>query len=311
MKIRKKALQLDELHMYDVYVPLVELPKEEISFEAAVDILEAGLAPLGSEYIAQMKQGLNDRWVDVYESEGKTSGAYSFGTYDSMPYILMNYNSKLKDVFTLAHEMGHSLHSKYSRESQPYIYGGHSIFTAEVASTVNEILLINHLSQTATDPNIKKYLLNMYIEEFRGTVFRQTMFAEFEKLTHQAVADGDALTADWLCSEYSTLNKKYFGDNVVTCDNIQYEWARIPHFYRAFYVYKYATGFSAAAAIADKILSGSEQAQKNYIEFLKSGESNHPIELLKIAGVDMSVSEPIELAMKTFKNLIEEFNKMV
>jgi len=311
MDIRKKALKLDELHMYDVYVPLVELPKEDVPYETAIEMMQVGLSPLGTEYQCKMKQGLNERWVDVYENEGKTSGAYSFGSYDSKPYILLNYTSTLKDVFTLAHEMGHSLHSQYSRETQPYIYGGHSIFTAEVASTVNEILLINHLSKNATDANMKKYLLNMYIEEFRGTLFRQTMFAEFEKLTHQAVADGEALTAEWLCDEYSKLNKKYFGENVVTCDNIQYEWARIPHFYRAFYVYKYATGFSAAAAITTKILSGNENAQENYIEFLKSGESNHPIELLKIAGVDMGTSEPIELAMKTFKNLVEEFEKIV
>ena len=311
METRCKALQLEELHMYDVYVPLVEVPNEDISYEAAIDMLISGLAPLGDEYINKMKQGFAEGWVDVYENEGKTSGAYSFGAYDSMPYVLMNYTSKLKDVFTLAHEMGHSLHSKYSRETQPYIYGGHSIFTAEVASTVNEILLINHLLQNETDVNMKKYLLNMYIEDFRGTLFRQTMFAEFEKITHQAVADGEALTAEWLCDEYSKLNKKYFGEGVVTCDLIQYEWARIPHFYRAFYVYKYATGFSAAAAIASKILSGEKDAQANYIEFLKSGESNHPIELLKIAGVDMGKSEPIELAMKTFKNLVEEFEKLV
>jgi len=311
METRRKALQLDELHMHDVYVPLVEVPNEDISYEAAIDMLVSGLAPLGDEYISKMKQGFAEGWVDVYENEGKTSGAYSFGAYDSMPYVLMNYTSKLKDVFTLAHEMGHSLHSKYSRETQPYIYGGHSIFTAEVASTVNEILLINHLLQNETDVNMKKYLLNMYIEDFRGTLFRQTMFAEFEKITHQAVADGEALTAEWLCDEYSELNKKYFGDGVITCDLIQYEWARIPHFYRAFYVYKYATGFSAAAAIASKILNGEKDAQKNYIEFLKSGESNHPIELLKIAGVDMSKSEPIELAMETFKKLVEEFGNLI
>jgi len=311
MDVRKKVLNLDELRMYDVYVPLVELPKEDIAYEAAIDMMITGLYPLGSEYISKMKQGFSEGWVDVYENKGKTSGAYSFGAYDSKPYILMNYTSKLKDVFTLAHEMGHSMHSKYSRETQSYIYGGHSIFTAEVASTVNEILLINHLSKNATDVNMKKYLLNMYIEDFRGTLFRQTMFAEFEKITHQAVADGEALTAEWLCGEYSKLNKKYFGESVKTCDYIQYEWARIPHFYRAFYVYKYATGFSAAAAIASKLLSDEKNAQANYIEFLKSGESNHPIELLKIAGVDMGTSEPIELAMNTFKNLVEEFEKLV
>jgi oligoendopeptidase F len=311
MNIRKKVLKVDALQMYDVYVPLVELPKKDIPYETAIEMMEAGLSPLGSEYISKMKKGLSEGWVDVYENEGKTSGAYSFGSYDSMPYILLNYTAKLKDVFTLAHEMGHSMHSKYSRETQPYVYGGHSIFTAEVASTVNELLLIKHLSNSETDINMKKYLLNMHIEEFRGTLFRQTMFAEFEKITHQASHDGEALTAEWLCDEYSKLNQKYFGENVVTCDDIRYEWARIPHFYNAFYVYKYATGFSAAAAISNKILTEGEKAQAAYIEFLKSGESDHPIELLKIAGVDMSTPEPIRLAMKTFKNLVEEFDKLV
>jgi len=311
MDLRKKVLKLDELQMYDVYVPLIELPKTNIAYETAIEMMEAGLKPLGSDYISKMKAGLSEGWVDVYENEGKTSGAYSFGAYNSMPYILMNYTAKLKDVFTLAHEVGHSMHSKYSRETQPYIYGGHSIFTAEVASTVNELLLVKHLSDNETDATMKKYLLNMHIEEFRSTLFRQTMFAEFEKITHQASQDGEALTAEWLCDEYGKLNAKYFGESVVTCDDIRYEWARIPHFYNAFYVYKYATGFSAAAAISNKILSEGEKAQAAYIEFLKSGESNHPIELLKIAGVDMSTPEPVELAMKTFKSLVDEFEKQV
>jgi len=311
MKTRKKVLNLQELQMYDVYVPLIELPKNEIPYEKAVSMMEAGLKPLGDEYISKMKAGIAEGWIDVYENEGKTSGAYSFGSYNSMPYILMNYSSKLKDVFTLAHEMGHSMHSKYSRETQEYIYGGHSIFTAEVASTVNELLLIKHLLDNETDVTMKKYLLNLHIEEFRSTVFRQTMFAEFEKITHKASESGEALTAEWLCDEYAKLNKKYFGDDVITCDNIKYEWSRIPHFYRAFYVYKYATGFSAAAAISNKILLEGKPAQEAYIEFLKSGESNHPIELLKIAGVDMGTPEPVELAMQTFRGLVDEFEKLV
>ena len=311
MGIRKKALNLADLHMYDVYVPIVTLPKTDIPYDTAINMVEDGLSPLGVDYISKMKSGVSDGWIDVYENEGKTSGAYSFGSYDSMPYILLNYSGKLKDVFTIAHEMGHSMHSSYTREHQPFIYGGHSIFTAEVASTVNESLLMKHMLNKEKDPAMKKYLLNMHIEEFRTTLFRQTMFAEFERITHQAAADGEALTAEWLCSEYEKLNRKYFGDNVVLDDEIRYEWARIPHFYNAFYVYKYATGFSAAAAISSKILDGGKDAQTGYMEFLKSGESNHPIELLKIAGVDMSTSEPINLAMKTFENLIDEFDKLV
>jgi len=311
MGIRKKALNLQELQMYDVYVPLIEIPQKDIPYETAVEMMKAGLKPLGSEYISKMNEGIAEGWIDVYENEGKTSGAYSFGSYDSMPYILMNYSSKLKDVFTLAHEMGHSMHSKYSREAQEYVYGGHSIFTAEVASTVNELLLMRHLLDNETDIDMKKYLLNMHIEEFRSTLFRQTMFAEFEKITHQAAESGEALTAEWLCDEYGKLNEKYFGKSVVTCENIRYEWARIPHFYHAFYVYKYATGFSAAAAISDKILSNAKGAQEAYVEFLKSGESDYPIELLKTAGVDMSSPEPIRLAMKAFGHLVDEFEKLV
>ncbi|MCL1809921.1 MAG: oligoendopeptidase F [Clostridiales bacterium] len=308
MGIRKKALGLDELQMYDVYVPLIKVPEREIPYETAASTIEAGLAPLGREYVSKMKDGLASGWVDVYENEGKTSGAYSFGCYDSMPFILLNYAGKMKDVFTLAHEMGHSMHSLYTRAAQPFIYGGHSIFTAEVASTVNESLLMKHLLSTEKDPEVKKYLLNMYIEEFRTTLFRQTMFAEFEKHTHQAAESGEALTAEWLSEEYGKLNRRYFGSSVAESEDIRCEWARIPHFYSAFYVYKYATGFSAATAISDLILS---QGAGAYTEFLKSGESDHPIELLKIAGVDMSSPEPVKLAMKTFENLVEEFEKLL
>lgn len=311
VEIRRKMLGVDEVHMYDMYVPLVEMPKKEIAYEEAVDMMRAGLAPLGQDYLDKMNKGLEARWVDVYENEGKTSGAYSFGSYDSMPYILLNYNGKLKDVFTLAHEMGHSMHSYYTRESQPFIYGGHSIFTAEVASTVNEALLMRHLIDNTSDPTEKKYLLNLYIEGFRTTLFRQTMFAEFEKLTHQAVEDGEVLTAEWLSETYDKLNRKYFGDKVAYDPEIAMEWARIPHFYRAFYVYKYATGYSAASAIAEKLLKEGTPARDAYIEFLRSGDSNYPIELLKIAGVDMSTPEPIEKAMDTFESLIVEMEKLL
>jgi oligoendopeptidase F len=311
VEVRRKLLKLDEVHMYDMYVPLVEMPKEEISYEKALDIMREGLAPLGNEYIDKMNKGIDAGWIDVYENEGKTSGAYSFGSYDSMPYILLNYNGKLKDVFTIAHEMGHSMHSYYTRKSQPFIYGSHSIFTAEVASTVNESLLMQHLLRTSKDPEEKKYLLNLYLEEFRTTLFRQTMFAEFEKMTHEAVENGEVLTAEWLSEEYGKLNKKYYGDKVSYDPQIAIEWARIPHFYRAFYVYKYATGYSAAAAISAKILSEGPVARDAYIEFLKTGESDFPIELLKIAGVDMGKPEPIIQAMDAFEKLVVEIEKLV
>lgn len=311
VEVRRKLLKLDAVHMYDMYVPLVEMPKEEVSYEKALEIMREGLAPLGPEYLAAMTKGLDAGWIDVYENEGKTSGAYSFGSYDSMPYILLNYNGKLKDVFTIVHEMGHSMHSYYTRKSQPFIYGGHSIFTAEVASTVNESLLMQHLIKNSTDPEEKKYLLNLYLEEFRTTLFRQTMFAEFEKLTHEAVENGEVLTAEWLSEEYGKLNQKYYGDKVTYDAQIAMEWSRIPHFYRAFYVYKYATGFSAAAAISAKILNEGPAARDAYIEFLKTGESDYPIELLKIAGVDMGKPDPIIQAMDAFEKLVVEIEKLV
>ncbi|QIB69598.1 oligoendopeptidase F [Aminipila butyrica] len=310
-ELRKKLLGVEQLNMWDVYVPLIEIPEKAVSYEEALDIMREGLSPLGPDYLARMNKGIQEGWIDVYENEGKTSGAYSFGSYDSMPFILLNYSERLKDVFTIVHEMGHSMHSAYTRETQPFIYGGHSIFTAEVASTVNESLLMQHLLQKETDINMRKYLLNLHIEEFRTTLFRQTMFAEFELLTHEAVERGDVLTAEWLCDQYEALNKKYFGEAMGDDEYIRYEWARIPHFYNAFYVYKYATGYSAATAISNKILHEGKTAVHNYIEFLKTGESNYPIELLKIAGVDMSTPEPIELAMKTFKELVDEFESLV
>ena len=311
VELRKKLLGLDEMFMYDMYVPLIELPKKRISYEEGLDIMRAGLAPLGEEYIDRMNTGIAQGWIDVYENKGKTSGAYSFGCYDSYPYILLNYTDTLQDVFTIVHEMGHSMHSSYTREFQPYIYGSHSIFTAEVASTVNESLLMRYLLENETDPQMRKYLLNMHLEAFRTTLFRQTMFAEFEDITHRTVESGQVLTADNMCEQYEALNAKYYGDAVAKDDTIKYEWARIPHFYNAFYVYKYATGYSAATAISDRIINGGKAAAGDYIEFLKTGESDYPIELLKIAGVDMSTPEPIEKAMDTFNRLLDEFEKLV
>ena len=311
VELRKKMLGVDKLHMYDMYVPLIEIPDRKVSYEEGLDIMRRALEPLGSEYIEKMNQGISEGWIDVYENEGKTSGAYSFGSYDSYPYILLNYTDTLKDVFTIIHEMGHSMHSRYTRDAQPYIYGSHSIFTAEVASTVNESLLMQYLLNNADDTEMRKYLLNLHIEEFRTTLFRQTMFAEFEDMTHKAIEEGQVLTADWMCSIYDELNARYYGPAVEKDDTIKYEWARIPHFYNAFYVYKYATGYSAATAISEKILNEGRPAADRYIEFLKTGESDYPIELLKIAGVDMSTPEPVEKAMDTFNSLLDEFEKLI
>lgn len=309
--LRKKILGVDELKMYDIYVPLVELPKKEVPYEESVAIMKEGLAPLGDAYLDRVADGLKSGWIDVYENEGKTSGAYSFGSYDSYPYILLNYSNTLKDAFTLVHEMGHSMHSAYTRENQPFTYGSHSIFTAEVASTVNESLLMQHLLGKEKDPQMKKYLLNLYIEEFRTTLFRQTMFAEFENIAHKFVEDGGSLTAEWMCDQYDKLNKTYFGPALSEDDYIKYEWARIPHFYRSFYVYQYATGYSAATAISRRILTEGEPARKAYIDFLKTGNSDYPVELLKIAGVDMSSKEPVVAAMETFKSLVEELESLL
>jgi oligoendopeptidase F len=311
MDIRKRILGVDELRMYDVYVPLVKLPKREIPFGQAAEIMLEGLAPLGETYLDGLREGLAGGWIDKYENEGKTSGAYSFGSYDSKPFVLLNYTDTLKDVFTLVHEMGHSMHSYFTRKAQPFVYGSHSIFTAEVASTVNENLLMKHLLSKEKDPDMRRYLLNLHIEEFRTTLFRQTMFAEFEALTHKTVEDGGALTAAWLSGEYDSLNRRYFGPALGQDEDIRLEWARIPHFYRAFYVYKYATGYSAAAAISDAILREGAPARDRYLEFLKTGESDDPIELLKIAGVDMGSTGPVASAMEVFKNLVDEFGGLV
>ncbi len=311
VKLRKKILNLDEMNMYDIYVPLAEKKEKYISYDEAVEMMCEALSVMGDEYIANVRKAVSERWIDVYENKGKTSGAYSFGTYSSYPYILLNYKGLLKDVFTLVHEMGHSMHSYYTRASQPYVYGGHSIFTAEVASTVNENLLAKYLLKNA-DSDMRKELLNHYLDGFKGTLFRQTMFAEFERWTHEEVDAGGVLTAESMCGYYKNLNEKYYGSAIVSDPEIAYEWARIPHFYNAFYVYKYATGYSAAAAIAGNILgSDGENAVRKYMGFLKSGDSNHPIELLKIAGPDMSSKEPIEQAMVLFTDLLDEFESLI
>ncbi|QNU66901.1 oligoendopeptidase F [Ruminiclostridium herbifermentans] len=311
LKLRKKALKLDELHMYDLYVPMVEEFDKKIPYEEAKAIILEALKPLGEEYIGYLQKGLNSGWIDVYENEGKTSGAYAWGSYKTHPYVLLNYQNKINDVFTLAHEMGHALHSFYTNMTQPYVYSEYKIFVAEVASTVNESLLMRYLLPRAESKQEKAYLLNHYLEEFRGTVFRQTMFAEFEKIIHEKVEQGEALNAKELCDMYYQLNKKYFGETVNVDEDISMEWSRIPHFYSSFYVYKYATGFSAATAIAEKILTEGKPAVDKYIEFLKSGGSNYPIELLKIAGVDLSSPQPIQDALAVFEKTLDELEEIL
>ncbi len=311
IELRKRVLKIDDLKMYDVYTPLFEHAKESIAYEKAQEMVKEALKPLGSRYVEAVAEAFGQRWADVYESEGKTSGAYSFGSYDSMPYLLLNYDGRLEDVFTVIHEMGHSMHSYYTRQSQPFVYGSHSIFTAEVASTVNEALLMRHLVGKAKNKEEKVYLLNLYLEEFRTTLFRQTMFAEFEMTTHQAIEDGETLTAEWLSQTYGKLNRKYYGPGLDYDDNISMEWARIPHFYNAFYVYKYATGYSAATALSENILSTGESAAKSYIEFLKAGESDYPINLLKFAGVNMEEPEPVREALHTFDSILEQLEELV
>ncbi|MEN6391823.1 MAG: oligoendopeptidase F [Syntrophomonas sp.] len=309
--LRKKLLGLSELHFYDLYVPLVNEYKMEITYEKALKMVMEGIAPLGDEYAQKMKEGLNSGWIDVYENEGKTSGAYSWGVYDTHPYVLMNYDQKLDDLFTLAHEMGHSLHSAYSNQAQPYVYSRYPIFLAEVASTVNESLLIDYLIKKSTDREEKLYLINHYLEQFRGTVYRQTMFAEFEKLTHEKAEAGEALTPEMFNQIYLDLNRSYYGPELVLDEQIALEWSRIPHFYSAFYVYKYATGFSAATAIKEMIEDEGRPAVERYLEFLQSGGSDYPVKLLQKAGVDLATPQPIEKALDFFGELLNQAESLI
>lgn len=307
--IRSKALKIPELHMYDLYTPMVDDIDMKKEFEEAKKIVAKGLEPLGEEYISILREGFDNRWIDIYENVGKRSGAYSWGAYGTHPYVLMNYNGTLNHVFTLAHEMGHALHSFYSDANQDYVYAGYKIFVAEVASTVNESLLIHYLIANAENAREKAYLINHFLEQFRGTLFRQTMFAEFEKITHEMVENSEALTADSLCEIYYNLNKQYFGENIYVDNEISMEWARIPHFYTAFYVYQYATGFSAAIAISKAIIAGDNEVKEGYFKFLKSGSSMYPIDLLKLCKVDMTTTKPVEDALKVFEGLLDEFEK--
>ncbi len=309
--LRKKALKVKELHMYDLYVPIVEDIDFEVTYEQAREMVIESLKPLGSGYTDTVKEGLDGGWVDVNENEGKTSGAYSWGCYDTHPYILMNYENIINHAFTLAHEMGHAMHTYSSNKHQPYIMAGYKIFVAEVASILNEILLTDHLLNTLADEKKKLYILNHYLEQFRGTVYRQTMFAEFEKIIHSNSENQIPLTVESLSSIYHDLNAKYYGSGIIIDPLIDLEWARIPHFYSAFYVYKYAIGFSAAAALSEKILKGDSGALSKYIEFLSSGGSDYPINLLKKAGVDMTLPGPVENALKIFGGLVDRMEELL
>ncbi len=311
VKLRKKCLGVDELHMYDIYTPMIADAAKKISFEEAKETVLKALAPLGEDYVAKVKEGFENRWIDVYENEGKRSGAYSAGAFGVHPYVLLNYNNTLDNMFTLAHEMGHAMHSYYSNDAQPYIYSQYRIFVAEVASTCNEILLMEYLLKNTTDKKERAYLLNHYLDSFKGTVYRQTMFAEFELRTNQMVERGESLTAETLNALYQELNRAYYGPDMVSDEEISYEWARIPHFYYNFYVYQYATGFSAAVALAHGILKEGAPAVERYKKFLSGGCSLPPVELLKIAGVNLETPEPIQDALDVFGEILDEIETLL
>jgi oligoendopeptidase F len=306
------VLGVPELRHYDVYVPLVQSVKRTTPWEEAVDIISKALAPLGEEYVHTLRSGLLGRWADRYENKGKRSGAFSAGSYTGLPYILMNYKEDvIRDVFTLAHEGGHSMHSWYSSRNNPFMHYGYTIFEAEVASTFNEELLFRYLEQEAETKEMKTYLINKRIDDILATLYRQTMFAEYEQRIHSLEEAGEPLTVDRLRSEYRTLLEKYFGPAMVFEPESDMEGLRIPHFYRAFYVYKYATGISASLALAERVLSGGEKEREDYFTFLKSGGSRYPIEALQVAGVDMGSPEPIAQACQTFAQLVERLEQLL
>lgn len=312
MLFRKEMLGVKDLHLYDLYVPLTEEVDIQMPYLQAEDVVIESVALLGSEYQSLLRNGFKkDRWVDRYENKNKRSGAYSSGCFDSMPYILMNYKEQLRDVFTLAHEAGHSMHSLFSRKSQPYHYSNYPIFLAEVASTFNEDLLTRYMLERCKDPQEKVFLLNQKLEDIRGTLFRQTMFAEFELFIHETAEKGLPLTPDFISAEYRKLNEKYFGSSLVIDEEIDIEWARIPHFYYNFYVFQYATGISAALALADRVVNGGKKEKEDYLNFLKSGSSRYPMEILKVAGIDMSTPAPVHAAIEKFRSTLKELKQAV
>lgn len=308
--MHKTLLDVDKLHFYDLYVPVVDDVDMKFTYEEACEIMLAALKPLGEDYLSLVRKGISERWIDVYETPGKRSGAYSAGSYGIHPVILLNFQGTLDDVFTLVHEMGHSIHTYLSCQNQPSCYSDYVIFVAEVASTCNEALLIHYLLDHASDSRQRAYLLNHFLEQFRATLYRQCMFAEFELYINELTAQGMGLTADTLCQKYGELNAAYFGDDIVLDDEIALEWARIPHFYYQYYVYQYSTGFAAAIALSQRILSGGEDELNDYLGFLKGGSSQPPIDLLKGAGVDMTTTKPIDDALDYFATLLDEMEEL-
>ena len=311
LALRRQRLGVEQLHYYDLYVPLMPEQDEQIDFAAAKELAMQALAPLGQDYLAVLEQGFTQRWLDVYENQGKRSGAYSSGVFGHHPYVLLNYTGTLDDAFTLVHEMGHALHSYLSDHHQPVTYAGYKIFVAEVASTCNEALLMQCLLRRAATPQRRAYLINHFLEQFRATLFRQTLFAEFELWCSEQVQQGKALTADALCQKYADLCRTYYGDAVEADPEIALEWARIPHFYYDFYVFQYATGFSAAIALSQRILQEGENAVQDYLGFLSGGCSQDPVSLLKGAGVDMSTPQPVTTALQQFGDLVAELGKLM
>jgi len=311
MRLRKRLLQLDELHMYDLYVPIVKETADEVSYEQASDTVVAALAPMGENYTDILKRAFKERWIDVYETPGKRGGAYSGGGYATRPFVLLNFQNKRDSMYTLAHELGHSMHSYFSRTYQPFQYGDYTIFVAEVASTLNEGLLTEYLLKTTKDPTVRLAILNHSLEDLRGTLFRQTMFAEFEQQIYSRAEQGEPLTADTLSAMYRALNEKYYGGEAVIDELIDIEWARIPHFYYNFYVYQYATGISAASALVQQILREGKPAVDRYLKFLSSGSSDYSIELLKKAGVDMTSPEPVRQALQLFDTHLTQMEDLL
>ena len=309
-ELKRESIGADELRMWDLYVPVVQEESPEIGYEEACEHVVDAVEPLGDDYRSRLAEGLDSRWVDVYETENKQSGAYSGGTYDSQPLILMNYQNDVSSMYTLAHELGHSMHSEYTSEEQPYVYSGYEIFVAEVASTVNETLLTHHLLETSDDERLRRHILNEYLERFRSTLFRQTMFAEFEHKTHEMSEAGEPLTPDTLDDLYRELKGEYY-EPAVLDDRIGGEWMRIPHFYSAFYVYQYATGISAAVSLVDGILTEGEPAAERYINFLKKGSSKYPLELLRDAGVEMTDRGAVKDAISTYDGYLDEFESLI
>jgi len=309
-KLRKERLGVDELRQYDLNVPIVQGVKAEIPYDEAYDTMLKALKPLGEDYVAQLELFRDKRYIDVRETKAKRSGAYNMGVYGVHPFVLLNHHDDLNSLFTLVHEMGHALHSHYSSKEQPQITANYKIFVAEVASTVNEVLLIQYLLKNTEDERMRAYLLNHFIEQFRGTFFTQVMFADFEKQTHERAESGEPLDAESLNELYEGLFRTYFGEELVFDDEVKYGWSRIPHFYRAFYVYQYATGFVSAIDIAMRILDGDKETLDNYLTFLASGSKKDPLELLNETGVDLTTSAPVENAMKMFKETVEELRAM-